>query len=1180
MSRHRPSPLLEITADDEEARGGVAEEAATSDLESTFWVEGRATLGSPSDSTVPAFLPGERAAGRFRIVGLVGQGGMGQVFEAYDEELSTRVALKVVRPEISHSRRAMDLFKQEVQLARQVTHPNVCRIFDFFLHDPGKTDWGKRRQEMCFLTMEFLEGETLARHSRSARRLSSEEVREWTQQLVHGLAAMHQVGITHRDLKPENILLVPGDSGLRPVITDFGLAVTDRGQRKEAASPTAGTPAYSAPEQKAGKIPTPAADVYSFGLILLELLESAESAETSSGRPPAGTVEDRLHRLRSPWVRVLRRCLAEEPGDRYADAKELRAALSLSKMWLPKMWPPKMWPQRVLGIAAALGLVIVTILVLDRRLAPGPEGSSTVSPVASSAKAAEPIVVEPLVTTPRPTLVITPFSASNPGDSWLAEALWAGAVEVFQTRLDLRLLQGPPSATSFGDELQEASSAELFLTASVTRPPDGGAPRLQWTLTSSSGDAPPHHQTLVLRAHPGILRGIGDLVEGVGAQLEALGWKTFPNEPAKIEAALSGFPKNETALRALAEAHLDLRKARPKEALEKLRKAEVLEPDAWAVSLARAEAQASLGFDRRAAAAAERAFQLARAAPPEIRDRLEALYRTRQGKWRDAIEIYRRLWARYPDDAAYGLALAEARLFGESVIATRQTLDKLAQAPATPLERLQEALLRAHLHRLDGELQAQGEFARTAADLATLSGTPILLLEALFLEADSLLLGQDPIALEKVRQRYAAEVAQGTWTDLQLAQAILVVTKVGGQRWNLPLGPSLEKAKETFRASGNLRDHSRIQVQQALILGQESSTRPEALALAEDTLQEARRAGSPQALAEAHRAVAILHHLEANPIEAARHFDSAVEQAREVGKIVLLGGALHNHAIQLHRIGKLGQAQERFAEAEALFHASGEQRGRIMALLESGSLLAELGDLPGAVAKLEEARREARSLDNASFLAMATERLAYTRELQGKASQATRLFEKGLELYDSLRPDAGLRTRIYLAYRDEESTTVEAAKVAEAQIRRLLEQETIEPGPYFQILARTYLARVLLLQGRPSEAAQLLKIEDDDLVHARDRSLAFEVARALALLESAQGRTDDAVERLQDRLAIAEANGSVLHQLELRLLLGRILKKGGRSEAAASQLESVTRQAEELGFVELARKARLVPEAL
>jgi eukaryotic-like serine/threonine-protein kinase len=156
----------------------------------------------PSGS--PSLLSGDLLCDRFRIVRFLAAGGMGEVYEAEDRELREAVAIKTVRPHIAQDPRIMERFRREVQLARKVTHPNVCRIFDVFRHrlsSPGA--------DVTFLSMELLPGESLSGLLRRRGRLGTAESLPIVGQMVAGLAAAHRAGVIHRDFKSANVLLVP-----------------------------------------------------------------------------------------------------------------------------------------------------------------------------------------------------------------------------------------------------------------------------------------------------------------------------------------------------------------------------------------------------------------------------------------------------------------------------------------------------------------------------------------------------------------------------------------------------------------------------------------------------------------------------------------------------------------------------------------------------------------------------------------------------------------------------------------------------------------------------------------------------------------------------------------------------------------------------------------------------------
>src|SRR5580658_8085379 len=169
-----------------------------------------------SAAPVSTFFPGDVLAGRFKVLRFLARGGMGEVYESEDLEFNERVALKTARVELIQGAHEIDRFRREIQLARKVTHPNVCRIFDVSYHRPAGAG-----PEIAFLTMELLDGETLGERLRRAGPVGGGEALTIARQICLGLAAAHQEGIIHRDLKPGNVVLVPSRTGLRAVVTDF-----------------------------------------------------------------------------------------------------------------------------------------------------------------------------------------------------------------------------------------------------------------------------------------------------------------------------------------------------------------------------------------------------------------------------------------------------------------------------------------------------------------------------------------------------------------------------------------------------------------------------------------------------------------------------------------------------------------------------------------------------------------------------------------------------------------------------------------------------------------------------------------------------------------------------------------------------------------------------------------------
>ncbi|NUN01151.1 MAG: protein kinase [Bryobacteraceae bacterium] len=283
--------------------------------------------------------PGDLLHHRFRIGSEVARGGMGVVYDAWDEKLDRRIAIKCAK---SGFRKRLP---PEVRHASEISHPNVCKIFE--IHAASIDG-----EEIDFLTMEFLEGETLLDRMRRGP-LGEKEAKIIGRQLCEGLAEAHRNHVIHGDLKSNNVILATAADGTtRAVITDFGLARRPVAARFETQSgETAGTPDYMAPELLMGGKASMASDVYALGVILHEL---------ASGRkpfPPSTSWEGRLRRrppaVKHAWNPILRRCLDPDPARRFRDAGELAQTLT-----------PAPSRRRMLTAAAAIVLAAVSYALM------------------------------------------------------------------------------------------------------------------------------------------------------------------------------------------------------------------------------------------------------------------------------------------------------------------------------------------------------------------------------------------------------------------------------------------------------------------------------------------------------------------------------------------------------------------------------------------------------------------------------------------------------------------------------------------------------------------------------------------------------------------------------------------------------------------------------------------------
>lgn len=266
------------------------------------------------------FVPGMILADRYRIVGLLGRGGMGEVYRADDLKLSQPVALKFLPDHLMSDGAALARFHREVRVARQVSHHNVCRVYDI-----GEID-GRH-----FLSMEFIKGEELSSLLRRIGRLPSAKANEISRQLCAGMAAAHKQGVLHRDLKPANVMI---DENGNVRLTDFGIAGLVEEIRNEEIR--AGTPAYMSPEQLSGDKLTVRSDIYSLGLVIYEVFTGKKAFDAptlpqlldlrQSDTTP--TNPSTLVQNLDPLVeRTILRCLEKDPEKRPASALEVAASL-------------------------------------------------------------------------------------------------------------------------------------------------------------------------------------------------------------------------------------------------------------------------------------------------------------------------------------------------------------------------------------------------------------------------------------------------------------------------------------------------------------------------------------------------------------------------------------------------------------------------------------------------------------------------------------------------------------------------------------------------------------------------------------------------------------------------------------------------------------------------------------
>jgi tetratricopeptide (TPR) repeat protein/predicted Ser/Thr protein kinase len=580
-------------------------------------------------------VTGELFAGRYRILGLVGVGGMGMVYRARDQQLDVDVAVKVLRPDIATAPAAQSRFRQELLSARQVSHRHVVRT-----HDLGQAG------EVRFITMDFVAGRSLRDLIEGQGPLPPERAEAIFHQLAEALAAAHEVGIVHRDLKPSNVLI---DEQGNAYITDFGIARSLGSGGLTAAGALVGTLEYLAPEQARGGPVDARTDIYTLGLLLYEMLSGKLPFR---GGSDAEILAQRLHGpaqditetgvVISPRLRaILRRCLERSPARRYSSAREILVDLASPRA-------PGRRRGLLYGTAAAALLAIVALVGYLAARRPG----TPVAPDADSTPAAplRSVVVLPLADqTGRSDLAWASAGVADMLSQALAEGSGLRVVDSARPRraiLDLGMA---------GRELGAPDLERLSAVLDADRVVSGTLRLAGERVRVDLGVSSPASATPALAVHAdGAAGDLFAVVDRLGADLRralavaGAGDAAGP-ETRSIEAL---------ATRSAGRDHLQ--RGDPLGAVPLLERATAADAGYASAWLDLAEAYETLGYSEKSRAAALRAAQSA----PNESSRLGYAVRARralaEGEPENAVTILGQMLAAYPGDVEGRLLLAEA----------------------------------------------------------------------------------------------------------------------------------------------------------------------------------------------------------------------------------------------------------------------------------------------------------------------------------------------------------------------------------------------------------------------------------------------------------------------------------------------------------------------------------------
>jgi tetratricopeptide (TPR) repeat protein len=1150
---------------------------------------------------------GTVVAGRYHILAVLGVGGMGVVYKARDERLAVDIALKILRPDIAAQTRLRERFRQELLLARQVTHRNVVRI-----HDLGEDG------DLLFLTMDLVAGRSLREILEKEGPLPAGRAVAVAGQLAEALAAAHAEGVVHRDLKPENVLV---DGSGRAYITDFGVARSLLAAGLTHGLPAAaltwagavvGTPDYLSPEQARGEPVDGRSDLYALGIVLFEMLSGklpfagGTFAELLAQRI-SGTARD----LRQAGVEVparlraiVRRCLERQPSRRYQSAGELASDLagsiagsrsapgSWQPAWHPgsaslggsapappRAWlgglrrPAREWATPRVWLAAGTALLVLALAGFAWWLARSRLTRGARPAAVASAGAGLPGGGAPEASRPRHVVAVLPL-ADETGRSelgWssagMAEMLAASLAESPALRVvdSLRLLRAvqdlklPPGHLSVGElrQLADLVEADRLVTGAVRA--SAGRVRVDLSLVASDLPALPAR---ALHAEGAAAADVFRLVGELGAQLR----KQLEVAPGvESSPVLTSSP---AAMAAYTQGTARLLRADSLGAAPLLERAVGADPSFTAAWVRLAGCYQSLGYSEKAQAAAARAVGLLGAARSRIAYEARAREALLAGKPETAQEILRQLVTSYPNDLEARLALAEA--YGEQ-----------------------------------GNLQAAVDGLRQVVKLDP--NHP----RAWFL------LGKYIVKQGEPRRAI----------DDPLVHALVVQNRLGSEQGKADvlnaIGVAYQELGDLDRSAENYRMAAATRLRIGDRRGYAMSLKNLAtLALirgdhgaAERNLDQAlsilQGIGDKSGIAELYNTFGMLDEERGRYDRALDAYRRGLQLRRDLGDRFTLAQSLDNVGFTYHLLGDYDNAMVYWQQALALHHAGGNRRGVLMTTQSIGQLQLAQGKWAAALKSFLDTLGESRELRIKETSAVAHGFLGRVAQYQGRYQAALASYGEALALVRELGDRRGeTEFTLYAAEALAEIGMREAAAERLAQAAKWLEaagqdrddehlaqlaslrgENALRRGDAaaarasFQQAARraeashSITARLQArlggalaasAAGRPGALAELRAV-DEELQRLGHAPLLLRAVEELAAVELARGQAAAAASAARRGLGLAGQCGSYAGAYRLHLLLAKALRARG---AAAEAAEERQRGAQEVARL----RANLAPD--
>jgi serine/threonine protein kinase len=1084
-------------------------------------------------TTAPAdprheFPPGTEVAGRYRVVRLLGAGGGGEVYEVEDLELREPVALKTLRFEKPGDAAARERFRREITLARRVSHPNICRTFDFGTH---------RRPdgvEETFLTMELVRGTTLSGFLGLRGRLTPDELLPILRQLVAGLAAAHDAGVVHRDFKSPNVILespaLAGDTP-RAVITDFGLArLQEGGETTHAASVTVagmivGSPAYMAPEQiRSGEV-SQRSDIYSLGVVMYEALTgelpfAGEVLETALQKltleaPSAATLVPDLDPL---WESVVARCLARDPQARFADVREVLSALHQAA----NGWPAKISTVWLVPVAAVLLAGAIAVATLSRRpsIASSPQAPASRTSVAVLSLA---------------NLAHEPSAAWIPkavAEMLVSELSAGGALRVLpgettaRMKRDLRLGESATLAPDTLKRIRRYLGSDVVIAGSCLAVGAAGNRHIRLDLTLQNARSGETYPPVIVE---GTESNLIELVARGGNELRSrLGMKEV--SPADLVAVRSAMPALPVA-QLYALGIEQLRQANPLAGKALLERAVATRADYPLAHAALASAWSALGYDSRAASEAQKAFELSSGLPLADRLSIEGAFGAATRDWERAVQALASLRSLFPDDLDHGLRLAQARTGAGQHAEALAVVASLRQLPSPANEDPRIDLAEAEAALGESDFARAANAAARAAEKGTAREQHQLVAQA------------------RLREAWA----QRNLGELDRAQAAAAA------------------ARSLYEAAGQEDGAARALMMSAVLLRNRGDLAG-AHRLDEEALEVFRRVGNQAQMAMALNNLGKGSLLNGSLTEAAKYIEESLAICRQIEDAEGIARQVNNLAEVKLAAGDALGAERLFRDA--MLRCSESSDRRLCADIFRGladSHLAQ-GKLGSAAAHYRSSAELARKIGQRRYEAFATNGLGLTALEQDDAAAARREMQAALDLRIALgERSSAAESELGLAELALESGDLDAAGRHALSAQRALgagQRDRRVQALALRIRAALRQDGIQSVEKLLPELRAAVQLSEDPRV--RLAALTVEVELAGDASTAARRALQSDLAQLSET---ARTGGLTLASIGAEILAARLQAPLDRA-AAQRSLAAIGQRAEQLGLKRLARSAR------